>query len=144
MPVIQWQPATHYPFIMAAQGKLREGVHVLGQLLIRFLVGGLFVSAFAVFGTVLKPRSFAGLFGAAPSVGLATLALTITTEGKAYAAVEARSMLGGAAAFLVYAWCAMVLLYRYKPPAKIFTSLLLFLWLAVALTLWFYFFKAGV
>jgi len=53
-------------------------------------------------------------------------------------------MLGGAAAFVVYAWCAMVLLYRYKPPAKIFTPLLLFLWLAVALTLWFYFFKAGV
>ena len=113
------------------------------QLLIRFLVGGLFVSAFAVFGTILKPRSFAGLFGAAPSVALATLALTISTDGKSYAAIEARSMLAGAAAFFVYAWCAMVLLYRYKPPAKIFTSLLLFLWLAVALALWFFFFKAA-
>jgi hypothetical protein len=113
------------------------------QLLIRFLVGGLFVSAFAVVGTILKPKSFAGLFGAAPSVALATLALTIATDGKSYAAVEARSMLGGAAAFIAYAWCAMVLLYRYKPSTKVFTSLLLFLWLAVALALWFFFLKAG-
>ena len=50
-------------------------------------------AAFAVFGTVLKPKSFAGLFGAAPSVALATLALTVATDGKSYAAIEARSML---------------------------------------------------
>jgi hypothetical protein len=35
---------------------------------------------------VLKPKGFAGLFGAAPSVALATLALTIATLGKLYAA----------------------------------------------------------
>ena len=34
------------------------------ETFIRFLVGGLFVSAFAVLGDVLKPKSFAGLFGA--------------------------------------------------------------------------------
>jgi len=32
------------------------------------------VSAFAVIGDLFKPKSFGGLFGAAPSVALATLA----------------------------------------------------------------------
>ena len=45
------------------------------EYLVRFLVGGVVVSAFAVFSDALRPKSFAGLFGAAPSVALATLAI---------------------------------------------------------------------
>ena len=41
-------------------------------------------------GDVLKPRSFAGLFGAAPSMAIATLSLTILNEGS-YTAAESRS-----------------------------------------------------
>jgi hypothetical protein len=41
------------------------------QILIRFLIGGAVVSVFALIGDVLKPKSFAGLFGAAPSVAVA-------------------------------------------------------------------------
>jgi len=37
----------------------------MSQILIRFLVGGAVVSAFATIGDLLKPKSFAGLFGAA-------------------------------------------------------------------------------
>jgi hypothetical protein len=113
------------------------------QLILRFLVGGLFVSAFAVLGTVLKPKSFAGLFGAAPSVALATLILAVHTEGRAYAAFEARSMVVGAVAFLLYSWSAMFFLHRYKTSAKLVTSTLLILWLAVALTLWFFVLREG-
>ena len=75
----------------------------MAQLIIRFLVGGLVVSSFAVLADVLKPKSFAGLFGAASSVALATLGLTILANGKLDAAVEARSMVLGAFSFLVYA-----------------------------------------
>jgi hypothetical protein len=57
------------------------------QYLFRFLVGGTIVSLFACLGDLLKPKSFAGLFGAAPSVALATLGLTIVADGKAYAAL---------------------------------------------------------
>jgi hypothetical protein len=64
----------------------------MNHLLFRFIAGGLVVSLFAALGEVLKPKRFAGLFAAAPSVALATLGLTILTEGKSYAAVEARSM----------------------------------------------------
>jgi hypothetical protein len=66
------------------------------QILIRFLAGGSIVTLFAVLGDLFKPKSFAGLFGAAPSVALATLSLTIVTEGPRYASIEARSMIAGA------------------------------------------------
>ena len=45
------------------------------QLLYRFLIGGAVVMLFAAIGDVLRPKSFAGIFGAAPSISLATLAL---------------------------------------------------------------------
>jgi hypothetical protein len=73
------------------------------QLLLRFVVGGSLVSLFALLGDVLKPKGFAGLFAAAPSVALATLSLTILADGKSYAAIEARSMIAGASAFCLYA-----------------------------------------
>lgn len=45
---------------------------------------------------MLKPKGFAGLFGAAPSVALATLGLVIATDGAVVAESEARSMMAGA------------------------------------------------
>ena len=50
--------------------------------LLRFLIGGVVVSVFAVLGDVLRPKSFAGLFGAAPSVALATLGLAFWKHGE--------------------------------------------------------------
>jgi hypothetical protein len=40
---------------------------------LRFLAGGIAVSAFAALGDTLRPISFAGLFGAAPSIAFATV-----------------------------------------------------------------------
>ena len=37
---------------------------------LRFLAGGIAVSAFAALGDTLRPKSFAGLFGAAPRLPL--------------------------------------------------------------------------
>jgi hypothetical protein len=72
------------------------------ELLLRFLAGGAMVSAFAAVGEVFKPKTFAGLFGAAPSVALATLALTFARSGAEVVRVEGRSMVLGAAAFFAY------------------------------------------
>ena len=102
------------------------------QGLIRFVAGGAMVSAFAIIGDVLKPKSFAGLFGAAPSVALATLALTIVSDGPSYAAIEARSMIAGAAAFFVYASLVSWVLMRYKFRAIAVTLCTLPVWFAVA------------
>lgn len=114
-------------------------VLLIGQLLVRFFIGGLFVSLFALIGTVLRPKSFAGLFSAAPSVALATLLLAVRKDGVAYAAVEARSAILGSAAFLLYAYAAMVVFARYRPPAKSATAALLAVWFVVAFGLWYVF-----
>lgn len=109
---------------------------MLGELLLRFVVGGLIVSFFAALGSALKPKSFAGLFGAAPSVALATLSLTVMKDGKAYAAVEARSMILGSIAFFIYASIVSRLLMRKKLNVLLTTSACLLLWFVCAIGLW--------
>jgi hypothetical protein len=107
----------------------------LKDILIRFLIGGLVVSAFAAMGDMFKPKSFAGLFGAAPSVALATLGLTIVSQGKLYAATEARSMIAGALAFCLYALCVSYVMMRFNSRALPVTIALVPVWFAVALAL---------
>jgi hypothetical protein len=106
------------------------------EMLLRFVIGGAFVSLFALSGDVLRPKSFAGLFGAAPSVALATLALTIGSKGAGYAAIETRSMIGGAAAFFVYAVCASRAMIKWRVGALPAAGLLIVVWMGVALLLW--------
>ena len=113
----------------------------MSELLVRFLVGGALVSLFAILGDVLRPKSFAGLFGAAPSVALATLGLTMMHDGKVYAAIEARSMIAGAIAFFFYASAVSWLLMRYKPSALLATMALLPVWFGVSFGLWFVMFR---
>ena len=108
------------------------------DILIRFLVGGLVVSFFSIFAEVLRPKSFAGLLGAAPSVALATLGLTIRHDGKQYAAFEARSMLMGAAAFFVYAIAVSWLLRRCRPSALGAALGAMPIWFIVSLGLWYW------
>jgi hypothetical protein len=94
------------------------------------------VSAFSTLGDVFKPKSFAGLFGAAPSIALATLALPVSVNGRPYTAMEGRSMIGGAIAFFVYASSVSHLMMRHKLPALAVTCALIPLWFAVAFGLW--------
>jgi hypothetical protein len=107
------------------------------EILLRVVVGGVVVSAFALLGDLLKPKSFAGLFGAAPSVALATLALTVMKDGKAYASTEARSMILGALAFFVYAWVVGRLLIRRRRPVLATTSAAITVWFVCVFGLWF-------
>src|SRR6266699_5091881 len=114
---------------------------MLTQILIRVIVGGIIVSIFAVLSDTLKPKSFAGLFGAAPSIALATIVLTVAKEGRNYAAIEARSMLLGAFAFLLYAWIVCRLLLPGKWSALRVTLSALPVWCASAFGLWFVFLR---
>jgi Protein of unknown function (DUF3147) len=106
------------------------------EMLLRFLIGGIIVSLFAVLGDVLGPKSFAGLFGAAPSIALATPGLTVHQHGVVYAAQEARSMEIGAVAFFVYATVTGTVLARFKTGTMLTTILLLPIWFAVSLGLY--------
>jgi hypothetical protein len=110
---------------------------MLKLMVFRFLVGGVVVAAFSALGDILKPKSFAGLFGAAPSVALATLALTITTDGPSYAAKEARSMIAGAIAMLLYAFLVLWIMFRHKPPALVVSTSLVAAWLVTSFGIWF-------
>ena len=84
------------------------------ETLIRFVVGGLTVSVFALAGDLLKPKSFAGLFGAAPAVAIASLSLAIATHGHSYASLECRSMLAGAIALGLYSALVRFLLLQRR------------------------------
>lgn len=106
------------------------------ELTFRFLVGGTLVSLFAFVGDILRPKSFAGLFGAAPSIALATLGLTIAGQGKNYAALEAHSMVAGAIAFFVYASVVSKVMMRYRLPALATTLSLMLVWVGTAFGLW--------
>lgn len=108
----------------------------MGEIVFRFVVGGAVVSVFAVLSEVFCPKSFAGLFNAAPSVALATLGITVAHHGRQYAATEARSMIFGALAFFFYAAAAAFLLLRRKPDALLATVSLIPVWFGVSFGLW--------
>jgi len=103
---------------------------------IRFVAGGLLVCVFAVIGDALDPKSFAGIFAAAPSIALATLSLTIATKGKLYGAVEARSMVAGGFAFFLYSCVNLRLMGKYRVHALKAAASAIFVWLAWALGIW--------
>jgi len=109
---------------------------MLIEIVIRFIIGGLVVSAFAVLGEVLKPKSFAGIFGAAPSVALATLGLTFFTHGGSYAGIEGRSMIAGAIALGIYGLLIGWLIVKRKSGVVLTTSASVLVWFAVALGVW--------
>jgi hypothetical protein len=107
------------------------------EYLVRFLVGGIVVSAFAMLGDVLRPKSFAGIFGAAPSIALATLGIATYSHGAAYAAVQGRAMMMGAVALGVYTIVVCQLLLRAQMRALPATLLSMLVWLIVAFGLLF-------
>jgi hypothetical protein len=105
------------------------------EYVIRFVAGGMLVSAFAALGDMLRPKSFAGLFGAAPSVALATLGPAFWRQGGSYVAIEGRSMVLGAIALAVYAFVVCQLLARLRWSALTSTAVAAVVWFAVALGL---------
>lgn len=107
------------------------------DILFRIIIGGAVVSGFSLIGELLKPKSFAGLFGAAPSVSLATLALAVMKEGKAYASIEARSMLLGSIAFIIYAAVISRWMMHRRMQVLTATTVGLGLWLVCAFGLWY-------
>ena len=102
---------------------------------IRFLAGGLIVSLFAATADIIRPKSFAGLFGAAPSVALATLSLAFWTRGGGYVSTEGRSMILGAIALAVYSFLVCQLLMRARFSALAATLTTTAAWLGIAIGL---------
>jgi uncharacterized membrane protein (GlpM family) len=106
------------------------------DMMLRFLIGGIVVSVFAILGDVLKPESLGGVFASAPTIALATLVLTMHKHGGVYVATEARSMVAGAIAFFGYACAVSFVLMRWRLKALTTAIALLPIWFATAAGLW--------
>jgi len=115
----------------------------LTEFILRLVIGGAVVSFFSVVGEIVRPKSFAGLFGAAPSIALATLGMTISERGTAYAATEARSMILGALAFFCYAIVVSWVLLRLKPRVLVAAVGAMPVWFLVSFVLWLLVSKLG-
>jgi Protein of unknown function (DUF3147) len=102
------------------------------EYILRFLAGGIAVSGFAALSDVLRPKSFAGLFGAAPSIALATISITLFQNGSPFAAVEGRSMIFGALAMGAYSWSVCMLIKKFSMSSLSATTVALTVWLVVA------------
>ena len=109
---------------------------MIGELVTRFVAGGALVSLFALLGDLFEPKTFGGLFGAAPSVALATLALSVHAHGATYGATEARSMIVGAVALLAYASGVAAVLHRRQARVAWIVLVMLSVWFIVVAAGW--------
>ena len=111
-------------------------MQAMSELVIRFVVGGVVVSAFALLGDLFQPKRLAGIFAAAPSVALATLALTVMKDGASDGALEGRSMIAGALALAVYSQVTAWLLMQRNWSSMSASLVSIVAWFAVAFGLW--------
>lgn len=86
-------------------------------ILLKAAIGGIFVVAFALLGEALRPKWFAGLFGAAPSIALASLIITVIDKGDHDASQAGLGMMFGAVGFVVFAALVRPLLDRLHAVA---------------------------
>lgn len=108
---------------------------MLVELVVRFFLGGAIVSAFAAVGELWKPKTFAGIFGAAPSVALATLGFAFHQHAPDYVATEGRSMLIGSAALFVYSAACVYVAKRKNVSVWVGAAASWIAWLGAAFAL---------
>ena len=97
---------------------------------LKTLVGGFAVVAFSLIGQAGHPKRFAGLFSAAPSVALASLAMTVVAKGADATLPYEQGMLIGSGGMVAYCLVSLVLINRLH--ALVGSSLAWLAWLAVA------------
>ena len=100
---------------------------------LRFLAGGIAVSAFAALGDTLRPKSFAGLFGPLLRLPSRRFFLPCRQKGAPFVTMEGRSMIVGAFALAAYSWAVCVLLKKFLLSSWTATIAALIVWFAVAL-----------
>lgn len=81
---------------------------------LKALNGGLFVVMFALIAEGLRPKRFAGLFSAAPSVAMANLLVGVIAKGHSEGRAGADGMLIGAAAMTLACLAGVALVSRAR------------------------------
>jgi hypothetical protein len=102
---------------------------------LKTLVGGAAVVAFSLIGEAGRPKRFSGLFAAAPSVALASLAITALAKGGSATVPYAQGMLIGSAGMVAYCLVSLYLIDRLHALAGSLLSWLA--WFVVAIGLYF-------
>jgi uncharacterized membrane protein (GlpM family) len=106
----------------------------VGLLLVKALASGVLVVVFSLIAEAVRPRSFSGLFGAAPSIAIVSLLITETSKGAHAARQQSFAMMFGALALAVYCVVATDTIARLGAMRG---SILAFgAWLAVAGASW--------
>lgn len=82
-------------------------------LVVKGCLGGLFVVIFAALSEPLEPKSFAGLFAAAPSIALGALVVTGITKGTHSVQEQSSAMVFGAIAMICYCTTAVACVERF-------------------------------
>jgi hypothetical protein len=111
----------------------------VGLIAARAVIAGVFIVGFSLLGTALKPKRFAGLFSAAPSIALANLIVVTLAEGDRKATGELHAMTYGAFGFVLY--CAVERLVLPRVSAARASVVSTAGWLLVALPAYFWVLK---
>ena len=106
----------------------------IGNLALHALAGGTLVVLFAMVSEAVRPKAFAGIFAAAPSVAVASLAITVLTESPAKARTESIGMVAGGVGMAVCCIVAVVTIPKLRALRGSLVSAVV--WLAVALGLY--------
>jgi hypothetical protein len=82
-------------------------------ILAKGLIAGTFVVIFSVVSHAVAPKSFAGIFGAAPSIALASLTITVLDRGASAGKMQAFSMIFAGLAMVAYCATAVITVDRF-------------------------------
>ncbi|HEX7265520.1 MAG TPA: DUF3147 family protein [Candidatus Dormibacteraeota bacterium] len=99
-------------------------------VIVKAVAGGAFVALFALLSDALKPKTFSGLFSAAPSIAMASLLVTALATGHLKAAAAAIGMIAGAIGMVAYCIAASYAVERFGAVAG--SALAWVAWLACA------------
>ena len=102
------------------------------QYLIRFVVGGLMVSAFRSRRGCSSSEKLCWTFWRGTLHAIATLLIALLKQGPSYIAIEGRSMILGGAALAAYSFVSCQLLKRCQFSGLISTLLSTVVWFASA------------
>lgn len=106
------------------------------DLILRFLLGGAAVSLFSAVAELFKPKTFSGIFGAAPAVALVSLAMLFAQRGREVVQNHALGMICGGLGFLAYACACVAITSNPRVPVWAGAAACWAVWFLVAAAAW--------
>jgi uncharacterized membrane protein (GlpM family) len=102
----------------------------------RFALGGAAVSLFSAIAELFKPKTFSGIFSAAPAVALVSLTLVFVQRGEASVREHALGMICGGVAFFAYACACVFTTSSTRLPVWLGAAVCWAVWFAIAMLAW--------